>query len=293
MKKLVKLLLVLIVVFIIGAVVLSFYVNSIAKTAVEKGGTYALGVNTTLKSAGVKPLAGAFSMSGLNVANPEGYKSSHFLTLGNGDVAVSLPTLMKSVVTLPHLNLSDIDMNLEKKEGKANYQTIMDNLKKLSSDKPADANAKKYVIESIDIRNVMVHVDVMGKAVNVPIESITMKNVGSDGSGVDMAQLTGVITKAVFAAVVEAGGGLIPTEMLGDLTSGLAGLANLDKLGEVVNVKALGDIAGKAGEAASKVAGEAGKVVGEAGKTAEDLANKAKEGLGGILGGDKKKEGGN
>ncbi len=279
MKKLIKLLAVLVVVIIVALVAAFFYINSIAKTAVERGGTYALGVNTTLKSAGVKPLAGEFTMDGLTVANPDGYKSSHFLTLGNGDVAVSLPTLMKSVVTLPHLNLSDIDMNLEKKDGKANYQTIMDNLKKLSSDKPADPNAKKFVIESIDIRKVLVHVDMMGKTVNVPIESITMKNIGSDGSGVDMGQLTGVITKAVFAAVVESGGGLIPTEMLGDLTSGLAGLANLDKLGEVVNVKALGDLAGKAGE--------------DAKKAAEDLTNKAKEGLGGILGGDKKKESGN
>lgn len=286
MKKLIKLIALLVVVLIIALVAAFFYINSIAKTAVEKGGTYALGVSTTLRSAGVKPLAGEFSMSGLNVANPEGYKSSHFLTLGEGDVAVSLGTLMKDVVKLPHLNLSDIDMNLEKKDGKANYQAIMDNLKKLSSDKPADPNAKKFVIENVNIRNVKVHVDMMGQNVEVPIESITLKNVGSDGSGVDMGQLAGVLTKSIFAAVVQAGGGLIPTEMLGDLTNGLAGLANLDKLGEIANVKALGDLAGKAGE----IAGEAGKAVEGAGKAAEDIADKAKEGLGGLLGGDKDKK---
>ncbi len=282
MKKLAKLALVLIVFFIVGAFVLSFYVNSIAKAAVEKGGTYALGVSTTLKSASVKPLAGDFAMSGLIVANPSGYDTNHYLTLGKGDVAVSLGTLMDDTVKLPHLKLADIDMNLEKKEGKANYQAIMDNLKKLSSDKPADPDAKKYVIEAVDIRNVMVHVTIMGQNIDVPIDQITLKNVGSDGSGVDMAQLSGLIVKSVFAAVAQNAGGLIPTEMLGDLTKGLEGLADLDKHAEIADVKAVGELAGKATEEAGKAAKEIG-----------DITDKAKEGLGGLLGGDKdnKKDG--
>jgi uncharacterized protein involved in outer membrane biogenesis len=290
MKTLAKLLVVLIIVFIVAAVVLSFYVNSIARTAVEKGGTYALGVNTTLKGASIQPLAGGFSMSGLNVANPDGYDSSHFLTLGAGDVAVSLGTLMDDTVKLPHLKLADIDMHLEKKDGKANYQAIMDNLKKLSSDKPADPDAKKFTIETVDIRNVMVHVNMMGQNIDVPIEAITLKNVGSGGEGVDLAQLSGVIVKSVFAAVAQNAGNLIPAEMLGDLTKGLEGLADLDKLAQIADVKAVGELAGKAAEQAGKAAEQAGKAAEEIGAKAGDLTNKAKEGLGGLLGDDKDKK---
>jgi len=271
MKKIIRLFALLLVIIIVALLGVLFYINSIAKAAVERGGTYALGVSTTLNSARVKPLGGTFGMRGLTVANPAGYDSKHFMTLGTGHVAVSLGTLMQDTVKLPHLNLSDIDMNLEKKDGKANYQTILDNLKKLSPEKP-DPNAKKFVIKNVAIRNIKVHVNMMGQNLDVPIEEITLKNVGSDGQGVDLAQLSGVIMKSVFAAVVQKGGGLIPADMLGDLTNGLASLAHLDKLGEVANIG--GEIAQQAAD--------------EAKKKAEDLANKAKEGLGGILGGDKK-----
>lgn len=285
-KKLVIAILIFVVMLaaVAGGVILTL--DSAAKTAVEKGGTFAMGVNTTLTKADVKPFAGQFEMNGLTVANPEGYQTKHFMTLGKGDVALSIGSIMQDTIRLPHLKLSDIDLNMEKKDGKANYQQIIDNLKKLSSDKPADPNAKKFVIELVEISNVKVHADVMGKMVDVPIEMITLKNVGAGGAGVDIGQLLGVITKSVFAAVVQAGGGLIPADMMGDLTKGLGDLANLDKLGEIANVKAVGELAGKAGEAAKQAAEEAGKA-------ADDLANKAKEGLGGVLGGgdkDKKDE---
>ena len=282
MKKLLIAMLIFVVLIVLTAIGVFVYLDTAAKAAVEKGGTYATGVTTTLKSADVKPFAGQFAMDGLNVANPDGYDTKHFMTLASGDVALSLGSLMDDTIRLPHLKLSDIDMNLVKKDGKANYQTILDNLKKLSPEKP-DPNAKKYVIETVDIRNVNVHVNMLGQNVDVPIETITLKNVGTGGQGVDIAQLSGVLIKSIFTAVVQQGGGLIPTDLLGDLTKGLGDLANLDKLGEIADIG--GEIAGKAGDAAQQAADEAKK-------KAEELANKAKEGLGGILGGDKPKSDG-
>ena len=161
MKKLLIAMLIFVVLIVLAAIGVFLYLDSAAKAAVEKGGTYAMGVNTTLKSADVKPFAGQFAMDGLNVANPDGFDSKHFMTLGTGDVALSLGSLMDATIRLPLLKLSDSDMNLEKKDGKANYQTILDNLKKLSPEKP-DPNAKKYVIETVEIRDVNVHVNMLG-----------------------------------------------------------------------------------------------------------------------------------
>jgi hypothetical protein len=277
MRKLIWLVIILVVLLAAGLIAAFFYIDAIARQAVERGGTYALGVNTTLRKADVKVFSGAVTLNGLRVDNPEGFAADHFLRLGEGDVAVSLASLRQEVVRLPTLTLKTIDVNLEKKDGKANYRVILDNLKKLSGDRPTEG-AQKYVIETVDIRRVTVHVTALGQNLDVPIDRIRLKNVGS-GEGADglpMAELTGVIVKAVFQAVVQKAGGVIPADVLNDLSSGVKELANLDRLAEIADVEVVSDVAGKAAE--------------EIGAKAGDIADKAKEGLGGLLGGDKDKK---
>jgi len=288
MKKLIKLFVIL-VVLVIGAVVAAFlYIDVIAKRAIESGATASLGVKTKLRSANVKILTGEFSMGGLNVSNPKdgGFKSDHFLTLGDGGVAVAFATLRQDIIELPHLTLTDIDVNLEKKGGTANYQVIMDNLKKSQGEPPPDAEAAKFIVRKLNIKNVKVHVDMLGTGdltkISVPIDEIVMKDIGSDGSGVEMGELAGIIVAAVFKAVAEKGGGLIPADLAGELTAGLGQLGDLTKLADI---ESLGNVVGELGN------------LGNVGEKVEDLGNKAKEeldkatgGLGNLLGGDKSGE---
>lgn len=288
MKKLIRLVLILVVLIIAGVVAAFFYIDTIAKSAVERGGTYALGVDTKLKSASVHLFSGQFTMSGLNVANPQGYDADHFLRLGDGDVAVTLASLRQDVIRLPTLSLKTLDVNLEKKGDKANYQVILDNLKKLSSgEKPAAAEGgAKYVIDNVDIRRINVHVKLLGQNLDVPIDHVRLKNVGTaDGAnGLSMSQVAGVIVKAVFDAVVQKAGNILPADIMGDLTNRVKDLANFDKLAQIAEI---GDVK----SAIEGVVGGAGLPVGggadDLKKKADDLANKAKEGLGGVLGGSK------
>jgi len=294
MKKLIKLA-VFLVVLLIGIVVAAFlYIDVIAKGAIEEGATSALGVKTKLRSANVKIFSGEFAMGDLNVANPETAKgqpeftSEHFLTLGEGGVAVALATLRQDIIELPHLTLANLDINLEKKGGTANYQLIMDNLKKWQGEPPPEA--AKYIVRKLNIKNIKVHVDLLGGGdltkVDVPIDEIVMADIGSDGTGVEMGELAGIIVAAVFKAVVEKGGGLIPADLAGELTAGLAQLGDLTKLADI---ESLGNVVGELGKAVN---------LEGVGEKVDDLGNKAKKelekatgglgGMGGLLGGDKK-----
>lgn len=278
MKTLIKLVVVLIVLVIIAAAGAWVYIDSIAKAAIERGSTSALGVETKVSSASLSLLHGQLTLKGLDVANPNGFDSKHFLNLKDGDVAVTFSSLRQDIIEVPHLLLTDLDVNLEKKEGKANYQTILDNLKGSESDtKPAAKEGKRYIIKTLEIRNVKVHVNLLGAVgnVNVPIDEIKLENVGSDtGKGILLKDLAGVIVKAVFAAAADKGGGLIPADISADLNKGLAQLKSLDKLADVKSLgKNLGDI--------QKNIGDPIKSIGD----------KAKDALGGALGNDKKKKG--
>ena len=293
MKKLLILVLLLIVLLIGVAVGLFVYLDSAVKIAVEKGGTYAMGVDTTLSSASVGVLSGKLGLKDLRIANPQGYKTDRFFGLGEGNVAVSLGSLRGEVVEIPTLALSDITINLERTGDKANYQVIMDNLKRFESggstgEKPP-SDQKRFVITQLTIRNVKVHVDLLPlggelTTVNIPIESVELKDVGTAGKGVPLPELANIIVKALLAVVTEKGGKLLPGEILGDLTNGLSQLANLGDLG----IKLQSEIGA---EAQKLIDQTVGKAVDDAKKAAQDAidnaAKKAGEGLKNLLPGKK------
>lgn len=292
MKKLIKRLFALgfvLVLLVIGGVVFAVMnINSLAKAGIEKGGTYALGTNTTLQSANVGILGGTFSMNGLNVANPPGYKAPAFLSLGSGGVAVSFNTLSKPVVELPKLSLDNLNVALEKSGGKANFNVILDHIKQVANQAGGSGGSsssgggeKKFVVNELSLTNIKISVDLIGgpadlTKVNIPIDEIKLTNVGKTGTGVGgtgvtMSQLASIIVQAVLAAAADKGGGLLPADLLGDLQGGLAGLGNLDNLGMSVAAKAQGTIEKVGGDAVKKVTD---KIGGEAGKAVEDATKK-------------------
>lgn len=254
-----------------------FFVDSIAKTAIEKGGTYALGVPTTVADVKIGVLGGTFAMSGLDVANPSGYESRSFLQLGSGAVAANLGSVTKAVVEVPKLELSTIRVSLERNSNGANYQKILDNLKKFESKDPArkpkdEGGGKRFVIKELVVRDVEVKVDLIGMAggataVTVPINEIKLKDVGSAEGGVNAGEIVDVVVKAILATAADVGGGIIPKDVLGELQGGLSQLGGLGEYGV--------EVIGKAGE-------EAKKLLGDVGKTLEDAGSEVKKGLEGI-----------
>jgi uncharacterized protein involved in outer membrane biogenesis len=325
MKKLLKIVAALVVLLVIGVVVLFIYIDRIAKAGIEEGATYALDVPTTLNKASVGVFSGTFAMAGLNVANPQGYTTSHFLNMGQADTAVSLGSLLNDKIEVQLIHLADIDVNLEKKDGKANYDKILDNLKRFESSEPSttEKQGKKFVVHQIKIDNVVVHVDVLPiggelTRVNVTVPQIMLKDIGSDtDQGVVIGDLTNIMVQAILRAVVEKGGDLLPKELLNDLGGALAQLKDLDKLGVTLtadtmkSVETVAEVGKQAIDTAAQGVGEATKKLGEAtkdvpgvgktlegvGKGVEDVTKDAAKGVddalkgvGDLLGGKKKDE---
>ncbi len=273
-KRLVIVVVLLVVVLIVGAFVGLYFINDLVKVGVEKGGTYAMGVKTSLGSADVGVLSGKAGLKELAVANPDGFKGGQFFGLGLAVVEVSLSSLQSDVVEVPKLELSGVRASLEKKDGKTNYKVILDNLAKLKTGK-ADApqparEGKKFVIKELTIKDVRVSVDLLDSPVPlgsivVPIESIHLTDLGTAGKGLPLSDIAAIVVRAVLATAVENGNGLIPADILGDLQGQLAVLGNLDQLGVKVDA-----VVGK----------ELGKAVEQAKAEADKAVNKAKDEVG-------------
>ena len=244
MRKLVIALLVLAALCGVGL----FFAGSLVRAAVEKGGKYALGVDTKLDGASLSPLAGRVGLSGLQIANPAGFKGPYFLRLDSAQLHVATASLMKDVVEVPSFELDGFDVYLERANGHTNYGELLDALKRLETSggqtsKPTDAtgSGKKFIVRDVRLENLRVHTDVLpelgatGKvAVTIPLVHLT--NVGSAEGGASVAELVGALVEAVLAATVEAGGGVLPKNLLGDLSGSLSKLrgSGLEQLGKQI-----------------------------------------------------------
>ncbi len=308
---------------IIAIVGIAVGIDSIAKAGVEKGATYALGVKTALSSMDVGIFQGQVEMNDLEVSNPAGFDTPHFLSLGRGFTGVSLSSLMDDTVIVPELSLDSLSMHLERKGTKSNYETILNELKKFEGEGGAEKSTgeksvseskegKKFIVRKVSIRDVSVEVDLLpiggGKLQRLPIniEKIELTDVGSDSNqGVLLSELTGILTVAILEAVLDKAGGILPDEIAAELRGGLAALDTLASTGVTIigdvttlvdgQVKSLIDVGDQLGEGlktgvedTAKIVEHGAEALEEGGKEivkgVEDAGKKLEEGLGGLFG---------
>lgn len=267
-----------------------FYIDTIAKTAIEKGATYALGVNTSVGNVSVGITSGKFGIDNLDVDNPEGYDATKkFFGLGKGELEMSLGSLFADKVEVPRLAFNDINVSLEKKNGKANFDVIMENLGKFENkeDKtPEDveqSEGKRFVIDVVEINNVNIHVDLLPELgtltkIDLKIPSIKLTGVGSDSDqGVLVSELAGILLKAVLQAAAEKGEGIIPAGLLGDLKGQLAKLDDIKALGMEMSGKVISDVTKEIDKVTKDIGDKVGK---EIEKVTKDLGKDITKDLG-------------
>jgi hypothetical protein len=264
--------LVVALVVVVGVIVgVLMYVDRIAETAIERGGTHALGVQTRVGSLSIGLVSGRFSISGLNVANPEGFEADHFLDLSQGTVGLRIRQLLVDPISVRSIELDGIDVNLERRGRTTNYGVILDNLAALGSAGEAESEAvdpgeaRGFVIHEVVIRNVSAHVQLApggGKATRLDVEvpEVRLEQLGGgSANGVQMSEVASILTRAVLRAIAEKGD-VLP----GDLTRDLrAGLGRVDR------------VAGRI-----PVVGDPGSAAG----ATQELQDKAKDALEGLLG---------
>lgn len=258
-RKLVLIALLLVIVAVAGVMM---FAGSLVRAGVEKGGTYALGVDTKLESASVSPVAGNVGLKGLQIANPSGFKGPYFLRLERADMSVSTASLMKDVVEAKSFELDGVDLYLERANGKTNYGELLDALKKLESGekkKPEKGEpaggGKKFIVRDVRLKNLRVHSDFLPELgsvakVAVAIPEVHLENVGTAEGGASVSELISELLQAVLAAAVQAGGDILPKDLLKDVSGSLGKLGG-DTLKELE--KQLGKGLGGLGKELDKV----------------------------------------
>lgn len=265
---------------LVGLGVVIWKLDSRAKHAVESGFTETLGQETTTRFVHVSLLNANIGVSTLRVTNLDGYKAPHLLSVGDVNTSVEYASLWTDTLRVPEIEINDMELYIEQKGLTNNVSQLMQRLKKRSAAAPPDPSgkpAKKLQVDRVVLRRTVAHVQLLplvGKAsaVKVEIPEMILDEVTPEGTrAVVVGELMRRILPAVVAAVAKNGRGVLPIDLVGDLSQNAASL--------------VADLGGEAGKLLEQVVKDP---VGSVLKAPEALGDKLKEGADKILGGDKK-----
>ncbi len=252
--------------FLVGGGILA--ADSIAKAAVEKGGTQVLGVETRLEKASVGLFSGQFGLQGLSVANAPGFSEPTFLEVDSAQLEVGLRSLMEDTVSAPLLALDGARMTLESQGSDTNYGVLLDNLEDARPEDSGDqdvqadrAASKSFVVGRIEIRNVELNLAVgllgleTGATARVP--EILVEDL--DSREFTLEELIAFVVETILAHASELDTSTIPADIAADLGRQLEELVELE-LGDIEGLENLPELGKegieKAGEALKGLFGD-------------------------------------
>jgi hypothetical protein len=140
MKKIILSLLAIIILALGG---ITYYgianLDAIVKNVIEKVGTKVTGTAVTVAGVNITLKEARGEISGLHLANPTGFDSTHLFHLD--DVALDIGNLFGDVIVIDEVLIDGADIIAEQKGQTTNLQALLENIEKNSS-APTETEAK-------------------------------------------------------------------------------------------------------------------------------------------------------
>ena len=278
-----KIILGILIILVILVVAALFFIDTIAKNALEKGAPLVLGTNVSVQRIHIEPFNGRVEIKNLIIDNPEGsYSSEYAIKLGDIIADVDLATVTKHKIRIEEMFMKDVNVVYETNVINSNLQEILDNVKKLDTAEKKEKTEeekegkedeqKTFQVDVIELSRVGVTVQAKGAAAGLPI-AVSMDpltNLGTDEEGITPVGLTLRILGAIVTTAIKTAGGSVTeaAAAIGDAASDA--------------------VAGAASAATDAVSGVTDAAAGAVNDAVSGAANAANNAIKGLFGGNKK-----
>jgi hypothetical protein len=294
-KKLKWVVLAIVGLFIVAIVGVVVFLDSIVRSAVERGTSQSLALNTTLADADVGLLSGDVALGQLNIANPEGFTAPQMLSLGKVSLDTSYGKVFGTPSSVDALVVDKPKLVLEFKGSKSNLKTVADNLASSGGDqptKPADPNAKplKLIIDQLRVSGAQVEVisDIaaLGTPYLIDIPTIEMTGIGNADGNRNGEEAGKIVSQIITRLTIEAQkSGKMPPQLAailnGDLDAMIKNIGGrFEQQAGQLKAQAMQQVDAFKGQAQEKV----GEVTGKAQEQVEKMKGELDQKLGGKLG---------
>lgn len=187
--------------------------DGIVKDVIESQSSEVAGVPVTVSGVAIKPFEGRGTISGLKVANPDGFNSDSAVSLGGIVVAIDTTTVTQPVIVIKEISVDAPMVTYELAPGGNNIGVISKNVQKSAGDgsggqaEPGESEAAgtKLIIERLDIRGGRVRVaastGILGdRQIEGTLPDISLRNIGKDQGGATPEQVAEKVMAAITSA---------------------------------------------------------------------------------------------
>ena len=203
------------------------------EAAAEELLTRAVGAEVTIESIDVALADGELSILGLTVANPAGFHTPHALEADEVRVAMELASLLEDTVVVREIVVEKPLFAYEIGREGSNLEALQRNAESFAGSgegTSGDAPARRILIENLHVRGGRIAASAVflkGKAWEVPLPDIHLRNLSSGEGGIAAA---GVVTEVTTEIARNARRSVAPIrELAGEVEDRIA-----DKASEVV-----------------------------------------------------------
>ncbi|MHC4551903.1 MAG: AsmA family protein [Planctomycetota bacterium] len=243
LKKIITFILILFLVLIVaGILIFNLWGDTMIRAGLIAGTSKALQVDVRLESVSTALLRGQVELTNLEIDNPEGFHHETFMTLGYGYIDLDMHSLLTDTVVIDKMQFDDITIVLEQEKKTSNINVLINNLPSpdkdetpdsdtdetpdSDTDEPGSGEAKDLQITTLEINGITVKAELLpidGRAdtVTFKLAPIKLENIGTTEK-VDTKELMSKIFASIAGGIAEQGKGLLPTEMIGDISEDLA-----------------------------------------------------------------------
>jgi hypothetical protein len=224
---------VLVVLVVFACLAIHFFLDGAVKRGVETIGPKLTKVDIKLDAVHLSLLTGAGKIEGLQIGNPDGYKTPRAISVGTVALKVEPGSLLADKLIIKTIDLEAPDVTFEVGLHGNNLKQIMANMDDTTSGsggtniagatpKEEKKASRKLEVDDFEITGAKLEASFTGlggKTITLPLPTIHLTNLGTGPDGITPTQLTKEVISAIEAeaakSVASSGGNL------GNLTKGL------------------------------------------------------------------------
>lgn len=209
--------LVLITVIVIAV---NLFADRAVRVGIESVAAKALNIEIAVDDVDLSIIKGRLVLQNLSIVNPPVYQNDELLILKNTEIEVEAKSLVSDVVNIKQIKINDVDVIIEQHSVSEN--NLRDIVQAISD---STYEGKKLRVDNLEISDISVKVDLMPNSEQTEpstlmLSPIRMTNLGYDNQ-LDTAALLKEIIYAIANSIVEEGISVLPTDILGTMSSTL------------------------------------------------------------------------
>ena len=199
---------ILAVILVVGVKYLATNLDSIVANAITRVGTEMTGVSVKVDDVSIVLAEGRGAIGGLVVENPRGYEGPHAFSLGSILLDLDASAASSDVVVIRELTVEAPDIVYDKGTNGSNVEAIQSNIDEYSKTHAAaadaakkdDVAAKRFIVESLRIRNGKIRLP--GRDAVIDLPPLSMRDVGKSRGGMTGSEIASIVVKEITQATV-------------------------------------------------------------------------------------------